>query len=219
MRLSVAFKVLLATATVMVAVPPSATVLVSGFQLATDAPAVVRTGGRASSDRRVPRAPVDALRMAKLGQYNLDVGDLFETESDATAKERKKRERAEKAKAKQEGKSKSKATKEESRKSTTTSSSNRRRAANNASSAGGLDLSNPISSLIAPLAPVAAIGAGRAYLTRREKLEEERRRIIEEEERKLAQRLAEIESKKAADGVSTRLLIDQALIRFDCIGC
>jgi hypothetical protein len=50
--------------------------------------------------------------------------------------------------------------------------------------------------LIAPLAPLAAIGAGRAYLTRRKELEEERRRIIEEEERELARRLAEIENRK-----------------------
>ena len=67
--------------------------------------------------------------------------------------------------------------------------------------------------LIAPLAPLAAIGAGRAYLTRRKELEEERRRIIEEEERELARRLAEIEeNRKNKNGVS-------ALVALSCNCC
>ncbi len=61
--------------------------------------------------------------------------------------------------------------------------------------------------LIAPLAPLAAIGAGRAYLTRRKELKEERRRIIEEEERELARRLAEIENRKNKNGVSALVVL------------
>ena len=238
MRLSVACKVLLATSTVLVAVPPSTTV-VSGFQPSRHAD--VMRASQSSPSALIRTNPqglqVPSALHAKLGQYNLDVGDLFDSE-DATGKEKKKRERAEKAKAEQEAKaqqraakekaraqarearkkadqesraqkekaraeSKSNKAKEESKKPAT--STGRRRSTSNAPSTGGIDLSKPINSLIAPLAPVAAIGAGRAYLTRREKLEEERKQIILQkarEEQELARRLAEIESKKDANGVS-----------------
>ena len=201
MRLSVACKVLLTTSAVLVAVPPSAT-MVSGFQPSrhadvmlgsqSSAPAVIRTNAQGL------QAP-SALR-AKLGQYNLDVGDLFDSE-DANGKEKKKRERAEKTKAEQEAKAQQRAAKDKSRaeareakkradqesraqkektraereeeskskakeESKNSANTSRRRSASNAPSTGGIDLSKPINSLIVPLTPVAAIGAGRAYLTR-----------------------------------------------------
>ena len=242
MRLSVACKILLTTSAVLVAVPPSVT-MVSGFQ--PSGLADVMLGSQSSLSAPITtnghslQAP-SALH-AKLGQYNLDVGDLFDSE-DATGKEKKKRERAEKAKAEQEAKAQQRAAKDKARaevkeakkradqesraqkektraereeakkskskakeESKNSANTSRRRSASNAPSTGGIDLSKPVNSLIVPLAPVAAIGAGRAYLTRREKLEEERKRIIEEkerEERELARRLAEIESKKDANGVS-----------------
>lgn len=263
MRPSVACKVLLATSAVLMAVPPSATV-VSGFQPPRHAD--VMLGSRSSPSAPIPtnghglQAP-SALH-AKLGQYNLDVGDLFDSE-DANAKEKKKRERAEKAKTEQEAKAQQRAAKDKARaearaeakeakkkadqesraqkekaraereeakkskskakeESKNSANTSRRRTVNNAPSTGGIDLSKPINSLIAPLAPVAAIGAGRAYLTRREKLEEERKRIIEEkerEERELARRLAEIESKKDANKVSILVLLLNSFVSNQLCAC
>lgn len=222
MRLSVACKVLLVTSAVLVAVPPSATV-VSGFQPPRHAD--VMFGSQSPAPAAI-RTSVQGLQAPSA--LHAKLGDLFGSE-DVTGKEKKKREPAEKAKAEQEAKAQQRAAKEKARTQTSEarkkagqqsgaqkekaeakSKSNKakeesKKPASNAPSTGGIDLSKPINSLIVPLAPVAAIGAGRAYLTRREKLEEERKRVIEEkerDERELARRLAEIESKKDANGVS-----------------
>lgn len=176
MRLLVATAVLMA-----VAVPPS---VVSGFQPSRHADVLHGVSQSSTSSlvrpnervRRAPSGSVGSLQMAKLG--------MSDGNADDAAKEQKKRERAEK-------------TKQEVEKSTPTSSG-RQRSAN----AGNVPGSFSPNALIAPLAPLAAIGAGRAYLTRRKELEEERRRIIEEEERELARRLAEIENNKNKNGVS-----------------
>ena len=184
MRLLVATAVLMA-----VAVPPSA---VSGFQPSRHADVLHGVSQSSTSSlvrpnesvRRAQSGSVGALQMAKLGMSDGNADD-------ATAKEQKKRERAEKTKAKQ-----------EVEKSIPTSSG-RQRSAN----AGNTPGSFSPNALIAPLAPLAAIGAGRAYLTRRKELEEERRRIIEEEERELARRLAEIENNKNKNGVSALVVL------------
>ena len=181
MRLLVATAVLMA-----VAVPPS---VVSGFQPSSHADVLHGVSQSSTSSlvrpnervRRAPSGSVGSLQMAKLG--------MSDGNADDAAKEQKKRERAEK-------------TKQEVEKSTPTSSG-RQRSAN----AGNVPGSFSPNALIAPLAPLAAIGAGRAYLTRRKELEEERRRIIEEEERELARRLAEIENNKNKNGVSALVVL------------
>ena len=65
----------------------------------------------------------------------------------------------------------------------------------------GKEALNPFTKLIAPLAPLAALGAGRAYLTRRDSIRKETEEIARAEEELLAKK-AELESKEAANGVS-----------------
>ena len=63
------------------------------------------------------------------------------------------------------------------------------------------DAFNPFNKLITPLAPLAALGAGRAYLTRREAIKEEVAELARAEE-ELQKKKAELESKQSANGVS-----------------